>query len=63
MAFPKSHFSIVFWRHEVMITLELGSISLPSLVPFYIFRQSRVLLVFGKEKASVKFTEPKQNNK
>ena len=40
-----------------MITLELGSISLLSLLPFYIFRQSRVFGVFGEEKVSVKFTE------
>ena len=63
VAFPKSHFSLVFWGREVMITYELGSISLLSLVPFYIFRQSRVLLVFGEEKDSVKFNEPKKNNK
>ena len=46
-----------------MITHELGSISLLSLVPFYIFKQSRVFGVFGEEKVSVKFTESKQNNK
>ena len=34
VAFQKSHFSLVFWGREVMITHELGSISLLSLVPF-----------------------------